>query len=99
MIATLHIENHDDLDSTLNSNDIEICKVIVDSIVKYLRTPKKVIHICEVVVNRDKSIYDITLMRNEATDILKKYLPIMEQYEEYERCHLIMLTIENKFCK
>ena len=97
MSSTLYIDNHEDLDSKLNSNDIEVCKIIVDSIIKYLRTPRKVIHICEVVVGRDKSVYDITLFRNEAHEILSRYLPILEIYEEYERCHLITLILNNKF--
>lgn len=94
MTTKLYIDNHDELDNILRDNTIEISKSIVDSILKHLRTPKKIIHIFEIFIDYDKSVYDVTIFRSEAYTMLEMYLPILEKYEEYERCNLIKMELD-----
>lgn len=72
-------------------NKLMISKTIVNSILDNL--DQKQIHIFEVLVKEQNSIYDISVDEDDFIFTLEKNLKIMEMFEEFEICSKIVKTI------
>jgi protein-arginine kinase activator protein McsA len=77
--------------------DINIAKAIVDAILTNLETKKRHIHVFEIEVEEEESVYDLTIDRNNFIDALEKNLTHYEKEELYEECAKIVDAI--KFLK
>jgi protein-arginine kinase activator protein McsA len=77
--------------------DISIAKAIVDAILTNLETKKRHIHVFEIEVEDEESVYDLTIDRNNFIDALEKNLTHYEKEELYEECAKIIDAI--KFLK
>jgi hypothetical protein len=66
----------------------------VKGILDNLNSKKRHIHILEVTVEEDDTIFDITCDRKDFLETLEKNLIIMERWEQYETCSEIIKAIE-----
>lgn len=82
----IHVYSAQEIDDKLLNGDLEVAKLIVNSITKNIKTAKKIFHLLEVTVELDGSVYDITATRDECIEILRNKLPLFECHEEYEWC-------------
>jgi protein-arginine kinase activator protein McsA len=91
------VKRYDDFLTMARCKDINIAKAIVDAILTNLETKKRHIHVFEIEVEEEESVYDLTIDRNNFIDALEKNLTHYEKEELYEECAKIVDAI--KFLK
>jgi|688.fasta_scaffold40051_12 protein-arginine kinase activator protein McsA len=91
------VKRYDDFLTMARCKDINIAKAIVDAILTNLETKKRHIHVFEIEVEEEESVYDLTIDRNNFIDALEKNLTHYEKEELYEECAQIVDAI--KFLK
>ena len=91
------VKRYDDFLIMARYKDINIAKAIVDAILTNLETKKRHIHVFEIEVEEEESVYDLTIDRNNFIDALEKNLTHYEKEELYEECAKIVDAI--KFLK
>jgi protein-arginine kinase activator protein McsA len=91
------VKRYDDFLTMASYKDINIAKAIVDAILTNLETKKRHIHVFEIEVEEEESVYDLTIDRNNFIDALEKNLTHYEKEELYEECAKIVDAI--KFLK
>lgn len=91
------VKRYDDFLTMARYMDINIAKAIVDAILTNLETKKRHIHVFEIEVEEEESVYDLTIDRNNFIDALEKNLTHYEKEELYEECAKIVDAI--KFLK
>jgi len=91
------VKRYDDFLTMARYKDINIAKAIVDVILTNLETKKRHIHVFEIEVEEEESVYDLTIDRNNFIDALEKNLTHYEKEELYEECAKIVDAI--KFLK
>ena len=70
--------------------DYNLSCLVVDTTLENLTTKKKVIPIVSIYATNEDVIFDLALDRGDIEDTLTQNLPIMERYEDYERCQKIV---------
>jgi hypothetical protein len=93
MAHSITVHSQEDFENLMKSNNYEISTAIVKSLLKNLKSKKRFIHILEVNVVEEHSIYDITLDREDILDSLESNLKIQEVNENYEVCSEIVKAI------
>lgn len=94
MALELTVNNNEEFEDLINSQDKEVSEALVETILKNLKGRKRHLHALSVSVIEDGSIYDITIDRNDFEDTLNKQLPILEKYEMYEMCAGVVKALE-----
>lgn len=94
MAHSITVKDQDEFEELMLENNFEISSAIVNIILKNLKGKKKNIHILEINVLEEQTIYDITINRDDMLDSLEKNLKIHEDNEAYEVCSKIVEAIE-----
>ena len=94
MIQRLVIPDADTFDQMLEDGSYELANAIVDGIITQLPCDKYPLHIVEVFVEEEDSIYDLSVDKNDVIETLQENLRWYEQEENYEGCATIVKTIE-----
>tara|TARA_R110000822_G_scaffold45541_8_gene121782 strand:+ start:1924 stop:2229 length:306 start_codon:yes stop_codon:yes gene_type:complete len=97
MSLNLTVNNSDEFEELIHSNDKEISQALVGVILKNIKGKKRHLPVLSVTVLEEGSIYDITISRDDFLDTLLKQLPILEKHELYEICGEVVNAI--KFLK
>jgi len=97
MVAEITVNNTEEFQELVDNKDFRIAKAIVDAILTNLETKKRHIHVFEIEVEEEESVYDLTIDRNNFIDALEKNLTHYEKEELYEECAKIIDAI--KFLK
>lgn len=90
-------DNSEDIGYMLDGGDYNLSCLVVDTTLENLKTKRKVIPIVSIYSQEEDMVWDLTLDREDMEVTLEKNLPIMEKFEDYERCQKIVNGI--KFIK
>ncbi len=94
MAHSITVQTQEDFEELMQANNFEISSAIVKTILKNLKGRKKHVHILEINVLEEQTIYDITINREDMLESLEKNLKIHEENEAYEICSEIVKAIE-----
>jgi saccharopine dehydrogenase-like NADP-dependent oxidoreductase len=94
MAHSITVQTQEDFEELMQANNFEISSAIVKTILKNLKGRKKHVHILEINVLEEQTIYDITINREDMLESLEKNLKIHEENEAYEVCSEIVKAIE-----
>ncbi len=94
MAHSITVQTQEDFEELMQANNFEISSAIVKTILKNLKGRKKHVHILEINVLEEQTIYDITINREDMLESLEKNLKIHEENEAYEICGEIVKAIE-----
>ncbi len=94
MALELTVNNNEEFEDLINSQDKEVSEALVETILKNLKGRKRHLHVLSVAVIEEGSIYDITIDRKDFEDTLNKQLPILEKYEMYEICYEVVKALK-----
>jgi len=94
MAKKVRVNTVEDFEKLMQNQDIEISREIVRVALKNLFSKKRFIHVLEVYVDDDESIYDISLDTTDILGTLQQNLKIHERNEDYEGCAKIKQAIE-----
>ena len=94
MVSRLVIPDADTFDQMLEDGSYELANAIVDGIITQLPCDAYPLHIVEVYVEEEDSIYDLSVDRNDVIETLQENLQWYEKEENYEGCATIVKTIE-----
>lgn len=90
-------DNSGDIGYMLDGGDYNLSCLVVDTTLENLKTKRKVIPLVSIYSQEEDMVWDLTLDREDIEETLSKNLPIMEKFEDYERCQKIVNGI--KFIK
>ena len=79
-----------DMEKLLNGESKYLSDLIVDITLQNLKTRKKEIPILQITTLDTNLIYDIIVNREDMIETLEVNLDTMQDYEDYERCSLIV---------
>lgn len=94
MAHSITVQTQEDFEALMQSNNFEISSAIVKSILTNLKGRKRHVHILEINVLEEQTVYDITIDRGDMLESLEKNLKIHEENEAYEVCSEIVKAIE-----
>ena len=94
MALTITVKTQEDFETLMHESNFEISSAIVKSILKNLKGRKKHVHILEINVLEEQTVYDITIDRIDMLESLEKNLKIQEENEAYETCGEIVKAIK-----
>ncbi len=94
MALSITVNTQEDFESLMQDNNFDISSAIVKSILKNLKGRKKHVHILEINVLEEQTVYDITIDRTDMLQSLEKNLKIQEENEAYETCGEIVKAIK-----
>jgi len=94
MAHIITVQTQEDFETLMQENNFEISSAIVKSILSNLKGRKKHVHILEINVLEEQTVYDITISREDMLESLEKNLKIHEVNEAYETCSEIVKAIE-----
>jgi len=86
MIKRIKVKSIEEFEEMLQEQDLKISKAIVEVALKNLKNKKRFIPVMEIHVEKDESIFDITLDRQNLVSTLQQNLEIHERNEDYEGC-------------
>jgi hypothetical protein len=87
-------KNVEEFENLIKNGNITISDILVDTILKNLKTKKKHLYAFSVHFTETEGSYDITLNRDHFADILEKNLQIQEKFECYEKCSEILKALK-----
>jgi transcriptional regulator of heat shock response len=79
-----------EMEELLNGESKYLSDLIVDITLQNLKTRKKEIPVLQIVTKDTDLIYDIVVDREDMIETLEINLDTMQDYEDYERCSLIV---------
>jgi 5-enolpyruvylshikimate-3-phosphate synthase len=94
MAHSITVQTQEDFEALMQENNFEISSAIVKSILANIKGRKKHVHILEINVLEEQTVYDITINRIDMLESLEKNLKIQEANEAYEVCGEIVKAIE-----
>jgi|TARA_R110000823_G_C15945450_1_gene500922 hypothetical protein len=94
MVYKIKVKTQEEFEHRAKALDLQISEACVRGILDNLNSKKRHIHILEVTVEEDDTIFDITCDRKDFLETLEKNLIIMEKWEQYETCSEIIKAIE-----
>jgi len=97
MTRKIKVKTQEEFEDRAKNFDLQIAEACIEGILNNLHTKKRHIHIIELTIEEDSTIFDITCDRKDFLDALEKNLIIMEKWEQYEKCVEIVEAI--KFLK
>jgi hypothetical protein len=78
----------------ISGGNHNLSSLIVDTILENLKNKKKEMLIVSFITKDADLIYDITVNRKDFIETLTQNLPLMERYEDYERCQNIVNALK-----
>ena len=94
MPQKIKVKTQEEFEHRAKSHDLQISKACVRGILDNLDSEKRHIHILEITVEEDDTIFDITCDKKDFIETLEKNLTIMEKWEQYETCSEIVKAIK-----
>ena len=94
MTNSITVKTQEDFEVMMKDNNYEISNNITKTILKNLKGRKNNIHVLEIKVLEEHTIYDITINRDDMLDSLEKNLKIHELNEDYETCSAMVKAIK-----
>ena len=94
MSYKIKVKTQEEFENKARNHDLQISKACVRGILDNLDSEKRYIHILEVTVEEDDTIFDITCDKKDFLETLEKNLTIMEKWEQYETCSEIVKAIK-----
>lgn len=94
MVHKIKVKTQEEFENRAKNLDLQISEACVRGILSNLYTKKRHIHILEITIEEDDTIFDITCDREDFVDTLEKNLIIMEKWEQYETCSEIVKALE-----
>lgn len=94
MAHSITVNTQEEFEELMKENNFEISSAIVKTILGNLKGRKKHVHILEINVLEEQTVYDITINRKDMLESLEKNLKIHEDHEVYEVCSKIVEAIE-----
>ena len=94
MSHKIKVKTQEEFENKARNHDLQISEACVRGILDNLNSKKRHIHILEVTVEEDDTIFDITCDKKDFLETLEKNLIIMEKWEQYETCSEIVKAIE-----
>lgn len=94
MAHSITVNTQEEFEELMKENNFEISSAIVKTILGNLKGRKKHVHILEINVLEEQTVYDITINRKDMLESLEKNLKIHEVNEAYEVCSEIVKAIE-----
>jgi hypothetical protein len=83
-------DNAKEVESLFITGDHNLSRLIVDITLENLKTKKKTIPIVSIYTQDEDIVFDFSLDREDIEETLNQNLPIMEKFEDYERCQKIV---------
>jgi hypothetical protein len=78
----------------ISGGNYDLSSLIVDTILYNLKNKKKEMLIVSFITKDTDLIYDIIVNRKDFIETLNQNLPLMERYEDYERCQNIVNALK-----
>ena len=83
-----------EMEELLNGESKYLSDLIVDIALQNLKTRKKEIPVLQIITKDTDFIYDIIIDREDMIETLEINLDTMQDYEDYERCSLIVNALD-----
>lgn len=93
-IRKIEFKTEEEMEQSFAENDYKFHKFVVDSALKNIDSKKKEITIMSILTKDTNTTFDIILEPEFMVETLETNLPIMEEYEDYERCQKIVNAID-----
>ena len=93
-IRKIEFKTEKEMEQSFAENDYKFHKFVVDSALKNIDSKKKEITIMSILTKDTNTTFDIILEPEFMVETLETNLPIMEEYEDYERCQKIVNAID-----
>ncbi len=90
----IEFDTEEEMEQSFTENDYKFHKFVVDSALKNIDSKKKEIKIMSILTKDTNTTFDIILEPKFMVETLETNLPIMEEYEDYERCQKIVNAIK-----
>jgi protein-arginine kinase activator protein McsA len=90
MAHSITVKTQEDFEAMMKDNNYEISSSITKTILKNLKGRKQNLHVLEIKVLEEHTIYDITINRSDMLESLEKNLEIHVANEDYESCSKIL---------
>lgn len=94
MVSRLVIPDADTFDEMLDDGSYELASSIVNGILTQLPSDAESLHVVEVYVEEEDSIYDLSVEQDDIIETLQENLQWYEKEENYEGCATIVKAIE-----
>jgi hypothetical protein len=91
--AEISVFDTEEFEDLVNQRDLRISKALVETVLKNLKGRKRHLHCLSVTIEKEQTIYDITVDREDFIITLESNLPIYEKHELYEECAEIVKAI------
>jgi hypothetical protein len=91
--AEISVFDTEEFEDLVNQRDLRISKALVETVLKNLKGRKRHLHCLSVTIEKEQTIYDITVDREDFIVTLESNLPIYEKHELYEKCAEIVKAI------
>jgi hypothetical protein len=88
------LKNMKELEDMLYVRNLDLSRVVVDTIIENIDKKRGQIHIANIEVQKDDLILELTVQAKEFISTLEKNLETFESHEEYETCAKIIKNID-----
>jgi len=92
-IRKIEFDTEEEMERVINESNYKFNKFVVDSALKNLESEKKEITIMSILTKDTNTTFDIILEPKYMVETLETNLPVMEDFEDYERCQKIVDAI------
>jgi protein-arginine kinase activator protein McsA len=93
MIETLYLNDEEEMEQWLDLSEYEFTIKVVDKIINHSKNPKE-IYIIKFFIKEKNLNYLITVDPEDYITTLEEKVNILEEYEDFERCSLVIDTIK-----
>lgn len=90
----IEFDTTEEITEYVSGGNYNLSVLIVDTILKNLKTKKREMLIISFIAKDADLIYDIIVNRKDFIETLTQNLPLMEKYEDYERCQNIVNALK-----
>jgi hypothetical protein len=90
----IEFDTTEEITEYVSGGNYNLSVLIVDTILKNLKNKKKEMLIVSFIAKDADLIYDIIVNRKDFIETLTQNLPLMEKYEDYERCQNIVNALK-----
>lgn len=94
MEVIVEVKDIDEWEELMEGDDLKVSTIIVNTIIKNIKTKKRFTYILSVYVQDTDEMFDITLDKNYFLETLRDHLSIQEKNECFEACQSIINAIE-----
>jgi hypothetical protein len=90
----IEFDTTEEITEYVSGGNYNLSVLIVDTILKNLKTKKREMLIISFIAKDADLTYDIIVNRKDFIETLTQNLPSMEKYEDYERCQNIVNALK-----